>query len=303
MKLSVTKKLLAGFAIAVVPSVIIAGVATTKLSAASDSADSLYDDVVATQLINASKHGFDVGLANAARLGTTTDPKALEDLQAVIDADLTAGGQAFVDLQAHLPGAGAEQAYAEAQVAVTAFQGLVARYAEAVEKKDGAALAQVAGEFTPAIEALNTTMTALLTAVNDEAKHQAVSSADAAASARQLVLGLAALSVVIATAVGIWLSRGISRGIGEAVTAARSIARGETNVEITGASNDELGELADSFRGMTAYLAEMAGAAVAVSNGDLTASVKPRSSDDALGHALNGMVTNLREMIGNVRSG
>jgi methyl-accepting chemotaxis protein len=304
LKLSVTKKLLAGFAIAVVPSVIIAGVATTKLSAASDSADAIYEEgVVATQLINASKHGFDVGLANAARLATTTDPKALEDLQTVIDADLTAGGQAFVDLKGHLPGASAERAYSEAEVAVTAFQALVARYAEAVEKKDGAALAKVAGEFSPAIEGLNTTMAALLTAVNDESRAQTVSSADAASSARQLVLALAALSLVIAAAVGIWLSRGISRGIGEAVSAARSIARGETNVDITAHSNDELGELADSFRGMTAYLSEMAGAAVAVSNGDLTASVKPRSSNDALGHALNGMVTNLREMIGNVRSG
>ena len=304
MQLSVTRKLLTGFAIAVLPSVVIAGLATTRLGAASDREAQLYDEgIVATRLINASKHGFDVGLANAARLATTTDPKALEDLQKLVDGDLTAGGQAFTDLQAHLPGVDAEQSYAEAQVAVTAFQGLVARYAEAVEKKDGAALVKVAGEFSPAIEALNTTMANLLTTVNDNSLAQAEAGQDAAGSARKMVFALAALGVLIAAAAGIWLSRAISGGVNEAVRAARRIARGETDVEIARKSNDELGELADSFSAMSAYLAEMARAAVAVSNGDLTARVTPRGDRDSLGLALNSMVTNLRDMIGNVRNG
>jgi methyl-accepting chemotaxis protein len=65
-------------------------------------------------------------------------------------------------------------------------------------------------------------------------------------------------------------------------TAAKEIAAGDIEQTIEHRSEDEIGALADAFRAMVDYLRAVAGAAAALSRGDLTASVVPRSSKDVV---------------------
>ena len=81
---------------------------------------------------------------------------------------------------------------------------------------------------------------------------------------------------------------------------AQKISRGNLSqqVEVTGA--DEVGQLADAFRQMTAYMQSLAEAALHLTQGDLTIDVQPQSGQDVLGNAFAQMLVDLREVIARV---
>ncbi|HVE79663.1 MAG TPA: methyl-accepting chemotaxis protein [Gemmatimonadaceae bacterium] len=99
-----------------------------------------------------------------------------------------------------------------------------------------------------------------------------------------------------------WLSglaaRSLTGPLAEAVAVADRVARGDVNVEISVTSGDEVGRLLGSMQQMVAYIQEMARAAEAISRGDLSARVTPRSATDVFGHAFAGMSSYLNEMAG-----
>jgi methyl-accepting chemotaxis protein len=66
--------------------------------------------------------------------------------------------------------------------------------------------------------------------------------------------------------------------------AAEQIAVGDIEQILDYRSEDEIGALADSFRGMTEYLRTVAAAAAALSEGDLSAKIDPRSPKDVVAH-------------------
>ena len=304
MKLGLTQKLLGGFAIAVLPAAIIAAVSVSQLNAGKEREQQLYNEgVVATQIMDGVKRNVDVGLADGARITLITDKAQQDALLAQVQATFNTAYSQFEQLNGHITSTRGRELHAIAEEKLNLFKADAEIYTQALATQDFAELAKIGEKFTTDIAAMNESLANLQAFTGDNAMVLSSEGGKAADSARTLVISLALISVVIGAGVGFWLSRGISKGIRQAVTAAKQIARGETDVQLTIKSRDEVGELAESFRGMTAYLSDMAGAATAVSNGDLTAQVSPRSENDLLGIALSGMVGNLREMIGNVRQG
>lgn len=84
----------------------------------------------------------------------------------------------------------------------------------------------------------------------------------------------------------LWLlSRLITRPIDAVTRAAAAIARGDVRQEIVHRSTDEIGDLAEGFRELVAYIRDVAGAADALGNGNLNHPLKPRSEVDLLGHS------------------
>lgn len=109
------------------------------------------------------------------------------------------------------------------------------------------------------------------------------------------VLMIAALIGVVVLSV--LLVRSINGPLKLALNAVDCLTMGNTDIAIEVTSKDELGQLllsmqklAESSRGMAAVAHDVAG-------GDLTVKVTPLSDEDTLGHALTGMVQNLREQI------
>ena len=106
--------------------------------------------------------------------------------------------------------------------------------------------------------------------------------------------------VVVGLAFGLLIVRSIRGPVDALKGAAERIAQGDVDQTIGLHSKDELGQLAESFRGMIAYLRDMAGAADQLATGDLTVEVKPRSAADKLGHSLHTMVDSLRDLAGSL---
>ena len=304
MRLTLSAKLFGGFGLAVVPAVAIAVVGWTRIDAAAKDEKRLASEgVQATMHITEARRGFEVGIAKAGLLAYTTEPAAFMKLREEISQNLGRGSEQFRGLEEHITTPEGRAKYGEAQTAVAAFEEFAAKYGEALDKKDSAALLKLAEQSPTVIGEMNAKLSALNEYVGQHADAVAADGQDAANRAKLLMAVLGAVSAAVAGGVGFFIARQVVAGVNAATEAAHRIARGETDVEVEVRSNDEIGELARAFAEMTDYLKEMAAAAAAVANGDLTSQVRPRGEGDTLGTALNGMVTNLREMIGNVREG
>jgi methyl-accepting chemotaxis protein len=118
---------------------------------------------------------------------------------------------------------------------------------------------------------------------------------------RFLLLSVVAVAFLISMSAAWWLARAISRGLTRAVSVARDVAAGDTNVQIRatdrkGRHQDEIGELLGAMGDMADSMAMMAASAGQIAEGNLTSQIEPRSEKDALGHALRDMVGKLRDV-------
>ncbi|MFC5508211.1 HAMP domain-containing methyl-accepting chemotaxis protein [Bosea massiliensis] len=138
--------------------------------------------------------------------------------------------------------------------------------------------------------------------VEKAAGEAAATAAEAAAFAKQLLLGILGLSLLIAVVAATWIALSISRGLSSAVGLANAVAIGDLSQTITVKSNDEIGDLVTSLNTMTANLNATAAVADAIASGDLTVAAKPLSDKDTLGISLENMVIKLREVVGQVTS-
>lgn len=117
-----------------------------------------------------------------------------------------------------------------------------------------------------------------------------------------LVTSLAALTLIVAL---VWLTtRAISQPLSQLTAWARRIAEGDLMTEQALVERrDEVGELSQAFYTMGGYLRNLAGTAERIAEGDLTVTVTPRSERDILGNAFISMVTNLRQLTGELQEG
>jgi methyl-accepting chemotaxis protein len=135
----------------------------------------------------------------------------------------------------------------------------------------------------------------------DVAEHALLRQRDAreieASERLRWAIGVGTLAAVLAgAAIAFLLARWLASAMAGLGRAAAGIAAGDVDQQIDIRSKDEIGQLADSFRAMVAYLRRMATAANSIAQGDLTRDVHPQSPHDALGVAFEGMVRNLREL-------
>ncbi len=110
------------------------------------------------------------------------------------------------------------------------------------------------------------------------------------------------LAALLTMGTGLILPGMISQSLGQMTRAAQRLASGDTQVDeyLRTRSRDEIGQLGAAFREMVAYQREMAGAAEAIADGDLTRAVQARGEADTLGRAFAAMIGNLRGLIGQV---
>jgi methyl-accepting chemotaxis protein len=113
---------------------------------------------------------------------------------------------------------------------------------------------------------------------------------------RVMMLAFAGLLAVLCGA--LWLlARAIVGPIAAMRDAARRIAEGDLSREVTHRGDDEIGEMAEAFRGSVQYIHDVADAAGALARGDLTRTAAPRSDDDALSRSVNAASQSVRALV------
>jgi methyl-accepting chemotaxis protein len=117
------------------------------------------------------------------------------------------------------------------------------------------------------------------------------------ARTRNIVVLISIFAIAGLATLAWWAVRSLTGPMDNAVRVADRLAGGDVSVVIRSESNDEIGRLMESMSRMVEYLREMAGTAGSIARGDVTATVTPRSPDDAFGRAFGGMIESLREMV------
>ncbi|MGE7206167.1 HAMP domain-containing protein, partial [Sphingomonas sp. NPDC019816] len=117
-------------------------------------------------------------------------------------------------------------------------------------------------------------------------------------NARNVMLGVAALAILIAVGGALWISRIVSTGLKKVSIAVEAVAVGDLSQDVAVTSNDEIKDLVDTVNRMTANLRQSAQLADTIAAGDLTVQHQPLSDKDTLGHALVSMVERLRGVVG-----
>ncbi len=108
-----------------------------------------------------------------------------------------------------------------------------------------------------------------------------------ARAARARVLVAALVAAAAALALGIAIGRSFARALQSMAAAAERLSKGEWAVELSHASDDEMGDLARSLRGISEYLGSRAATATALGAGELKGNSAGRGDGDALGAALS----------------
>jgi methyl-accepting chemotaxis protein len=115
---------------------------------------------------------------------------------------------------------------------------------------------------------------------------------------RNLLVTLAVIAVVLASAAALWIAVSISKGLNKIASLAQAVALGDLDQSVVVTTNDEIKDLVDNVNLMTANLRASAQLAERISDGDLTVQPKPLSDKDSLGKALLQMVERLRGVVG-----
>jgi methyl-accepting chemotaxis protein len=115
-----------------------------------------------------------------------------------------------------------------------------------------------------------------------------------AATTTNLVLRV--VSSILAVGAAIIVTRIIVPPLNKMTRIAAQIAAGDVEHTIEITSGDEVGQLADAFRRMIAYIQAMAGAADRLALGDVSADVRPQSERDALGNSFCRMISYQQNM-------
>ncbi|MGQ5524938.1 methyl-accepting chemotaxis protein [Chitinimonas sp. PSY-7] len=112
------------------------------------------------------------------------------------------------------------------------------------------------------------------------------------------------VAILLASLVGVLITRNISAPVAELAWAADRIALGDLSPKLSSRPRkDELGALQRAFGEMVASLRAKAQVATQISQGDLRNKPVPKSDQDELGLAFQKMVENLQTMVAELRQG
>lgn len=100
----------------------------------------------------------------------------------------------------------------------------------------------------------------------------------------------AVVSVVVTVLIALGLIKTIEKSVKQLADAAKEIAMGHVNINLVKYNNDEFGELVDEYNSVIENIKYQAEIAEAVSNGNLTVQVNPKSPEDLLGNSLKKLV-------------
>lgn len=116
-----------------------------------------------------------------------------------------------------------------------------------------------------------------------------------------ILIAICVVCIIIMLGLCFSITRTITVPVTKLSNAARKLAMGDIDVDCEKIHDDDLGELMDAFDHMTDTIKEQAAIADAISKGDLTIDVTPRSDKDLLGKALQRLVDSNNKALGSVQ--
>jgi methyl-accepting chemotaxis protein len=111
----------------------------------------------------------------------------------------------------------------------------------------------------------------------------------------KIIIGGTLAAVILAIIIAIFLIKAVIQPINNLQECAIKISRGDLDTDLDVNSNDELGDLANSFRETISYFQEVSHVAQSIGSGELDVEIKKRSEKDLLAESFKGMIHSLHE--------
>ncbi len=181
--------------------------------------------------------------------------------------------------------------------------GIIAGSDRALAFSARGAMAQAAAAYEaaqPFLQPFDVGSTAIAAARMKSAQRDVAAAQSSYSDSRAVLIVMALLSLALGIGVALVLSQRITRRVRALQRAADGIAEGDVDQSVSVGSDDELGQTAEAFGRMTAYIKDLAAVADRLADGDLTVDVQPRSERDLLGNSLRRLVDKLAVAIGRV---
>ena len=114
--------------------------------------------------------------------------------------------------------------------------------------------------------------------------------ADAYKSSLIILFSVIGAGIAFSIVIGIVLANMISRPVNQMAIVADRIAKGDTDVQIVATTKDEIGDLMSNFSAMVESTKEQIAAVEVLATGDLDVQIRERSDKDRLAISLNNMI-------------
>ncbi len=114
-----------------------------------------------------------------------------------------------------------------------------------------------------------------------------------------IVIGVFCLSGIVL--IGRFVSKSINDALKQVVRAIKLVGEGSVDVELVKINNDEFGEIIDALNETISNVKANAEIANAMSDGDFTMEVVPKSDMDVLGNSFKKLVDDNNHILGNIR--
>ena len=114
-----------------------------------------------------------------------------------------------------------------------------------------------------------------------------------------IVIGVFCLSGIVL--IGGFVSKSINDALKQVVRAIKLVGEGSVDVELVKINNDEFGEIIDALNETISNVKANAEIANAMSEGDFTMEVVPKSDIDVLGNSFKKLVDDNNHILGNIR--
>ncbi|HMB16374.1 MAG TPA: methyl-accepting chemotaxis protein, partial [Pelovirga sp.] len=135
----------------------------------------------------------------------------------------------------------------------------------------------------------------------DIAKVSVAQAHSATVQAESFAIGGSVIGVMMALGLGFFLTRSITVPVNKGVHLTQEIAKGDFSQRLKMNRGDEIGVLADALDGMAENLSRNADVAEQIADGNLNVEVQLASEKDQLGLALQTMVINLNDILGQIQ--
>lgn len=194
-------------------------------------------------------------------------------------------------------------AWIQLSAEIQTMYGLIRDLQGIYAKKDYEALGQflkqqVPNVIDPILEHRNALIHMHIKETGDDFREEV----DQATQSVRISFFLMAFGVIFGLVFAAFLIKNITDSLAYTINAVNQLARGDTTVQIETKSTGEVENLLQAMQKMILTTNQIIDALKAVSSGDLTATVIPRSEKDTLAIAVKDLIIKLRQMISKVQS-